>query len=587
MASGSARATSDRRQGDRRDLRGVRRTGPAPSPRAIRIRTHRAGVAAALWHPGWMMPELEVEDLRLAGWPDGAPWEQMLRTAAELRQRGIRDRSYLLKLLERQYPQPDRRLRRRAEPLPVTEAIEVVDDAGRRNLNAVRRGMRELMRVPVVEAGALMPDACPAGGAEAALSVGGVIAARGAILPAAHSLDICCSVRATVFRPVADPGTCLDHLTRVTRFGPGGRAPADRVPHPVLDEPVWSNPFLSGLEDRAAMHLADQGDGNHFAFLGALRVGPDLVQALTAAGHDDLARSLHDAVAGSAAAADLHVLVTHHGSRGLGAKVFERGMKAALKATSTAAAGMPEAAAWLAIDEPSGRDYWDALQYVARWTRANHDCVHRRFLEAVGATAVAGFGNEHNFVWRRGDLFLHGKGATPAWHADDGRPLLGLIPLNMAQPILVSLGRDCPSALGFAPHGAGRNVSRTALMRDLRKRHGGLSDALIENEVARATRGIDVRWFTGKPDYSESPAAYKPADQIREQIDRFGLAYVVAEIRPLGSLMAGHTGDLVRRRREQLTPKQERQLVGRAERRRKRQSMRERNWRPQDDEEAG
>lgn len=530
-----------------------------------------------------MSPALEVEDLREAGWPDDSPWERMLHAAAGLERRGIRDRAYLLKLLQRRFPPPDRRLRRREQPLAATEVIDPVDAAGSKNLKAVRRGMRELMRVPVVEAGALMPDACPAGGAEAALPVGGVVAVRRAIVPAAHSLDICCSVRATVFRPTLDTGACLDRLLGVTRFGPGGRAPADRVAHPVLDEPVWDNPFLSGLEERAAMHLADQGDGNHFAFLGALDCGPALTGALESAGHESLARALHDARAAAGPNPTLHVLVTHHGSRGLGAKVFERGWKAAVKATAAVAEGIPPSAAWLSMDDQQGGDYWQALQYVARWTRANHECIHRRFVEAIGSTAVASFGNEHNFVWQRGDHWLHGKGATPAWTDADGRPLLGLIPLNMAQPILVTLGRNRADALGFAPHGAGRNLSRTALMRDLRKRHGGLSDRLIESEIGRATAGIDVRWFTGKPDYSESPAAYKPAAHIREQIHRFELADVIAEIKPLGSLMAGHTGDLVRQRREQLSPKQQRQMVERSSRRRQRQAMREGDWLAHDD----
>ena len=35
----------------------------------------------------------------------------------------------------------------------------------------------------------------------------------------------------------------------------------------VLDKSVWSNPFLSGLEEHAAIHLADQDDGNYFAYL--------------------------------------------------------------------------------------------------------------------------------------------------------------------------------------------------------------------------------------------------------------------------------------------------------------------------------
>lgn len=41
------------------------------------------------------------------------------------------------------------------------------------------------------------------------------------------------------------------------------------------------------------------------------------------------------------------------------------------------------------------------------------------------------------------------------------------------------------------------------------------------------------------PDVSETPTAYKSAETVRAQIDHFGLAEVVAEITPLGCLMAG------------------------------------------------
>ena len=74
------------------------------------------------------------------------------------------------------------------------------------------------------------------------------------------------------------------------------------------------------------------------------------------------------------------------------------------------------------------------------------------------------FWNEHNFVFRKSDgLFYHAKVATPAWSdfAADSSGLT-LIPLNMAEPILITRGLDAANAFDFAPHGAGRNFSWTA-----------------------------------------------------------------------------------------------------------------------------
>src|SRR5262245_25866558 len=48
------------------------------------------------------------------------------------------------------------------------------------NVAAVERHMIELMRVPTIRAGAVMPDACPAGSAAGTIPVGGVVATENA-----------------------------------------------------------------------------------------------------------------------------------------------------------------------------------------------------------------------------------------------------------------------------------------------------------------------------------------------------------------------------------------------------------------------
>ncbi len=526
------------------------------------------------------MPLVTGQHLIEAGWIPGPKFPALLMAAADYESRGIREVSYILKLLERDFDRDVPRLSLRDRPAGFSEAIEATCALDEENLAAVRRFMDQLLRVPVVESGAVMPDACPAGAAPATIPVGGAIAVRNAILPAAHSADICCSMHATVFRSGETTGKLLDDLHASTRFGFGGRREEDRIDHPVLHETVWSNPFLRGLEEHAAKHLADQGDGNHFAYLGRLRATRAFVRALEVAGYGEIARALSDAAEGrldDCDGAGFHVLVTHHGSRGLGAQVFARGHKAARRETGKLADGIPDAAAWLDATTPEGTDYWEALQYVARWTKANHEAIHARFLERADAVPVTAFGNEHNFVWKRGETFLHGKGATPAWRDGEGRPLLGLIPLNMAAPILVTLGRDNAEFLSFAPHGAGRNRSRTATLREFRKANGETDEGAVVRAVAAATKGLDIRWYYGRPDLSESPIGYKPAAQVRAQIEQFGLADIAAEITPLGCIMAGDSGPPPwMRRKEELTPKQKRQIEHRADRRKDRQRLRTR-----------
>ncbi len=223
-----------------------------------------------------------------------------------------------------------------------------------------------------------------------------------------------------------------------------------------------------------------------------------------------------------------------------------------------------------------GQSYWEAPQYVGRWTRANHEVIHHGFLNALGHNQpLAAFGNEHNFVWRRDDgLYYHGKGATPAWKDRSGRPLLGLIPLNMASPILICLGADNDRLLGFAPHGAGRDRSRSALMRDYRNEQGGQDTRRIHEAITEATRGIEVEWWYGKPDLTETPLGYKSADTIIDQIERFELGHVCGRIQPLACIMAGDPGPAPwKKHKKEPSPKQLRQQSHRSQRRKNRQRM--------------
>src|SRR3546814_19717285 len=87
----------------------------------------------------------------------------------------------------------------------------------------------------------------------------------------------------------------------------------------------------------------------------------------------------------------------------------------------------------------------------------------------------------------------------------------------MAEPILIVRGKNADHGLGFSPHGAGRNFSRTRHKRQME----GRTDAEI---FAEETKGIDARFFMGIADISELPSAYKNAAAVRAQIDEFGLA---------------------------------------------------------------
>ena len=112
-------------------------------------------------------------------------------------------------------------------------------------------------------------------------------------------------------------------------------------------------------------------------------------------------------------------------------------------------------------------------------------------------------------------------------------------------------------------------------MRPFKRKDGSLDEKEIARVLSETTAGIDVRWWHGKADLSESPVAYKSAAQVKEQIRYFDLAEIIAEIEPLGCIMAGDGGPRPWSiRKDRLSPKQLRQIEHRANRRKNRQAFR-------------
>ena len=385
------------------------------------------------------------------------------------------------------------------------ENIDVDHPDEEQNLSQVRQTMTALMRTPTIEAGAVMPDACPAGPV-GTIPVGGVAAARNAIHPGMHSADICCSVMITDLG-YADPKAVLDAAQSVTHFGPGGRPQGKRFATSLkLLDAFRENPFLNSakLLRVAQEHMGTQGDGNHFLFVGRSRK------------------------TGRTA------IVTHHGSRGPGALLYKRGMDVAEKFRRELSPQTQKQNAWIPADSEQGRDYWEALQLIRKWTKANHNAIHQATVEAARVGDVGDrFWNEHNFVFKRGDMYLHGKGATPAWdgYAADATGLT-LIPLNMSEPVLVVRGKDTGHGLGFSPHGAGRNFSRS----EHKRRMGSVTP---EQMLKAETEGLDVRFHAGGVDASELPSSYKNAANVVAQIKSYDLAEIEDYIDPYGCIMAG------------------------------------------------
>lgn len=389
------------------------------------------------------------------------------------------------------------------EPLAYFSNIRAESEAESLNVEQVHKTMRQVMKTPTLVGGAVMPDACPTG-PPGNIPVGGIVAARNAIHPAMHSADICCSVMMTNLGQI-DPKTALDMAHSVTHFGPGGRDDGFDLPAEFAEK-MRANVFLNNERMRylAKTHLGTQGDGNHFLFMGRSEQSGDTV------------------------------MVTHHGSRGFGANLYKAGMKIAEHFRKEVSPKTHPKNAWIPFDTEEGAAYWEALQLVREWTKLNHNVLHDATYQGLKIDPLNRFWNEHNFVFKEGDLFYHAKGATPLddKFVPDSQDGLRLIPLNMSEPVLVVKGETTTNNLGFAPHGAGRNVSRSQHKRD----KAGKS---IEQVFAEETENLDIRFFSNEIDISELPSAYKNAQNVQAQMDEFQLGNVVDRILPYGCIMAG------------------------------------------------
>jgi tRNA-splicing ligase RtcB len=389
------------------------------------------------------------------------------------------------------------------KPLAYFKNIRAESEDEVSNVRQVLETMEELMKTPTITKGAIMPDACPTG-ARGQIPVGGIVATRNAIHPAMHSADICCSVMMTNFG-MTDPKKALDTAHSVTHFGGGGRADhfelEKELLHRILDNKYLNNERSVHL---AKTHLGTQGDGNHFLFMGMSKNSGETV------------------------------MVTHHGSRGFGANLYSTGMRLAEHFRKEISPNSLQTNAWIPYDTEAGRTYWEALQIVRDWTKLNHTVIHNATYQGLNIEPLDRFWNEHNFVFKEDDLFYHAKGATPLddKFVPDSKDGLRLIPLNMSEPVLIVKGETNENNLGFAPHGAGRDISRT----QHKKNKLGKTKQQI---FAEETKGLDVRFFSNHIDISELPSAYKDAKNVQDQMQEFGLGEVVDEILPYGCIMAG------------------------------------------------
>ena len=347
--------------------------------------------------------------------------------------------------------------------------------------DGARRQMDTAMQLPVTLDGALMPDAHQGYG----LPIGGVLAVDNAVIPYGVGMDIGCRIALSVFPlPAHYLAQRTQELKKLlhnhTRFG-GKEVFKNPTDDPILERPEFKEiAVVRDKRDAAYNQLGSSGSGNHFVEWGVVDI--------TAADNDlDLAPGQYLG------------LLSHSGSRGLGAAIAQHYTKVAMSKCPLP----PEARylAWLDLDSQEGQEYWRAMNLAGDYASACHRDIHRRLSQALGEKPLAKVENHHNFAWKETlpdgrEAIVHRKGATPA-----GKGVLGVIPGSMTAPGFIVRGRGERDSIQSASHGAGRRMSRTQARQNL-----------SEGDVRRHLRDHGIELIGGGLD--EAPMAYKDIHQV-------------------------------------------------------------------------
>jgi tRNA-splicing ligase RtcB len=370
--------------------------------------------------------------------------------------------------------------------------------------------MNNAMRLPVTVTGALMPDAHVGYG----LPIGGVLATENVVIPYAVGVDIACRMRLSIYEISPHvlgqkKGLFEESLWNETAFGMGAKwTGAKKAQHEVLDDNSWqATRQLVTLKDTAANQLGTSGTGNHFVEWGSFK--------------------LHVPMFGLESGIYL-ALLSHSGSRGVGAKIADRFSKIAMEKHPDLDKSVKHLA-WLPLNSEDGQEYWLSMELAGKFASANHYIIHQRVAKAVGLKEVAVVENHHNFAWKEifadgREVIVHRKGATPA-----GENVLGVIPGSMGDAGYVVRGKGVSSSLSSASHGAGRRMSRTVTINSISR--SARDEYLKERGVTLLGGGID-----------ESPQAYKQIDEvIAAQSD---LVEIIGKFTPKIVRMADEPGDI-------------------------------------------
>lgn len=340
------------------------------------------------------------------------------------------------------------------------------------------RQMENACSLPVSIRGALMPDAHTGYG----LPIGGVLATKNAVIPYAVGMDIACRMKMSVLDLPIEAirkrqEFLCEALEQETCCGVGA-CYKNRKQHRVMDMDWSTGPVTRRLKDKAWEQLGTSGSGNHFVEFGILTVDQDDLKLKTGT---------------------YLALLSHSGSRGTGAEICTHYSRLAGKMHPELTGSMSHLA-WLDMDSHEGHEYWEAMQLMGHYAKANHELIHEAVVRHLDANVLQDIENHHNFAWQENhfgeNVVIHRKGATPA-----DNNAVGIIPGSMTDPGFIVRGKGNKDSMNSAAHGAGRKMSRKAA-----KKQYSWTD--LDQVLAR--KGVKLL----SADLDEVPMSYKNIEMV-------------------------------------------------------------------------
>ena len=255
----------------------------------------------------------------------------------------------------------------------------------------------------------------------------------------------------------------------------------------ALEDLPCTNPFP---EESPIYDLGTIGSGNHFAEF-------------------QIVEEVHDRQAFNQLGIDTErlLLLVHSGSRGYGQRILSEFLDLN----------------GLEADSEQANAYLNKHDVALLWAARNRGIVAEKLMSHLGYDSEVKpvLDSQHNFLERKGDIFIHRKGAVSASNG----PVI--VPGSRGSlTYILQPAEDTELSAHSLSHGAGRKWARSLCKSRIRDKYD--RDSIRHTRLGSRTVCHDTELL-----YQEAPEAYKNIEHVIAALLEHELCTVVATLRPL------------------------------------------------------